>query len=235
MVLPAGAPKTRRRKKAPPRSRGMAVRGAGRRDTRQLNDALDSLGCQHDESVQSEHLILSAAQLGRNFAEVLAIYGDIVLRPRLEDAAFEPCRDLAMQDLASLEDEPARKCMTQLREKFYPYPLGRSAYGTAQSLQSLTAQKLRDHLAGRSTPAERSWRSRARSTGRRCANWSRNIWAICRRQRRRRWKPVPAALLSSREKGHRPGAHRPGITRLCPPATSATTPPASPRRCCSAS
>jgi len=123
------------------------LRGAGDRNTRQLNEALDSLGCQHDENVQSEHLAFSAAQLGRNLADVLAIYADIILRPRLEDATFEPCRELTLQDLSSLEDEPARKCMLMLREKFYPYPLGRCVYGTAESLRALAAQTVRKHLA----------------------------------------------------------------------------------------
>ena len=45
-----------------------SMRGAGERNTRQLNDALDSLGCQHDEVVGSDHIIFSAARLGSNVA-----------------------------------------------------------------------------------------------------------------------------------------------------------------------
>ncbi|MFB3891050.1 MAG: M16 family metallopeptidase [Phycisphaerae bacterium] len=119
------------------------LRGAGDRDTRMLNDELDSLGCQHSEHVNSEHMQFAAAQLGRNLPQVLAIYADIVRRPRLEDATFEPCRQLALQDLAALEDEPAQKCNLMLRERFYPYPLGRSPYGTAETLAALTPEVVR--------------------------------------------------------------------------------------------
>jgi len=129
-------------------------RGAGPRDTRGLNEALDSLGCQHHESVRSEHVLFSAAQLGRNLSDVLAIYADVIRRPRLDDETFGPCRDLTLQDLASLEDEPAKKCNTLLREKFYPEPLGRCVFGSAESLQALTAQTVRKHVGQRFRPDE---------------------------------------------------------------------------------
>lgn len=138
----------------PPSAEGAAavasewlMRGAGNRNSRQLNDLLDSLGCQHDESVQSEHVILTTAQLGRNLDQVLPIYADILRRPAFDDATFEPCRQLIMQDLASLEDEPARKCNMLLREKFYPYPLGRCPYGHEESLDILRPKDVREHMA----------------------------------------------------------------------------------------
>jgi predicted Zn-dependent peptidase len=127
-------------------------RGAGDRDTRALNDALDSLGCQHSEAVQSEHIHLSAVQLGRNLPAVLSIYADILRRARLENATFDPCRALTLQDLASLEDEPAHKCSLMLRERFYPRPLGQCVYGRAESLQALAAETVRKHVARRWGP-----------------------------------------------------------------------------------
>ena len=143
----------------PPDGEGIAsvasewmLRGAGEWDTRQLNNLLDSLGCQHDENVHSEHLHLSSAQLGRNFEQILAIYRQIVLAPRLEDATFEPCRQLTMQDLASLEDEPARKCNVLLSEKFYPYPLGRCTHGHQESLAIMRPKDAREHLLSHLTP-----------------------------------------------------------------------------------
>jgi predicted Zn-dependent peptidase len=138
----------------PPAAAGAAAvatewrfRGAGDRDLRQLNDALDALGVQRSEAVLSDHVQLGAAQLGRNLHEVLAIYADVVRRPRLADATFEPSRELTAQDLAALEDEPMHKCMVALREKFYPAPLGRCPYGTPESLAALTPQGVREHVA----------------------------------------------------------------------------------------
>lgn len=128
-------------------------RGAGARDSRQLNDALDALGCQHSQAVLGEHLQFTAAQLGRNLPAVLEIFADILRRPRLEDETFEPCRQLVMQDLAGLEDEPARKCNLLLRERFYPHPLGRCTYGTEESLRAMTPGAVRAHLRAGLSPA----------------------------------------------------------------------------------
>lgn len=130
-----------------------STRGAGHRTTRQLHDDLDALGCQRNESTQSEHLQFSTAQLGRNLGDVLEIYADIIRRPKVEDETFEPCRQLTMQDLASLEDEPARKCSMMLRDRFYPSPLGRCIYGTKDTLASTTAAGVRDFISTRFSPA----------------------------------------------------------------------------------
>ena len=127
-------------------------RGAGERDSRALNDALDAMGCQHNEGVRSEHVHLSAALLGRNLEAALGLYAEILRAPRLDEETFEPCVALTAQDLASLEDEPARKCNILLQEKFYPVPLGRCVFGTPESLQCLAADSLRGHLRQRMAP-----------------------------------------------------------------------------------
>jgi len=143
----------------PPEAGGSAAiaaewlfRGAGERDTRALNDALDALGCQHNEAVQSEHIHLSGALLGRNLEAALGLYAEILRTPRLDEETFEPCVALTAQDLASLEDEPARKCNILLQEKFYPVPLGRCVFGTLESLRNISPAPLRDHLRKRLGP-----------------------------------------------------------------------------------
>lgn len=154
LVVPAGASHD------PPGRAGAAAvagewcfRGAGERDTRSLNDAFDALGCRHHESVRSIHVGISATQLGRNLGDVLAILADVLRRPRLGDDTFEPCRALTEQDLAAMEDEPARKCNIMLREKFYPPPLGNCIFGTQEDLRALTPQAVREHTLARLTPA----------------------------------------------------------------------------------
>ncbi len=130
-----------------------SLRGAGERNTRQLNDALDHLGCQHGESVRGDHIVYSSAQLSRNLDDVLELYADILRRPKLEDKTFAPCRELVEQDLDSLEDEPAHKCNLMLRERFYPRPLGASGYGTPESLMAATPEALRKQFHRRFSPA----------------------------------------------------------------------------------
>jgi predicted Zn-dependent peptidase len=127
-------------------------RGAGGRNSRQLNDALDSLGCHREEGVRSLFVHFQASQTHQSLDPVLAIYGDILARPELADKTFDPCRNLVAQELAGLEDDPSRKCNLCLRERFYPRPLGASVLGSEESLKAMTSQVLRAHAKTHLTP-----------------------------------------------------------------------------------
>lgn len=118
-------------------------RGAGERSSRQLGDALDGLGLHRSESVGSAHISIGAALEASNLTDALNLYADIILLPSLLDGEFEPARQLAIDGVRSLDDDPRQKVMIKLREQFYPYPLGRSAVGDIDELKSLTAEKTR--------------------------------------------------------------------------------------------
>jgi len=128
------------------------LRGAGERTTRQLNDALDSLGCHHAEAASGPFLTFSASQLGRCLGDVMALYGDILRRPRLAEEDFEPCRTLIRQDLKALDDQPAQQSSIFVRDRFFPPPLGRYSLGNDESLAAMTSDRLREHLLGGLTP-----------------------------------------------------------------------------------
>jgi predicted Zn-dependent peptidase len=51
---------------------------------------------------------------------------------------------LALQDLQSLEDEPAEKMMVALHNHHYPAPLGRDPRGTKEGIEGTTIQDVRD-------------------------------------------------------------------------------------------
>ncbi|MHC4625802.1 MAG: M16 family metallopeptidase [Planctomycetota bacterium] len=114
-------------------------RGAGDKDSRQLSDALDGLGLVRGRSVGSSHLTIGAALEAANLPESLDLHADIILRPSLKEDQFELARQLAIDEVLSLDDDPRQKVMIKLRELFYPSPLGRSALGEISQLQALTA------------------------------------------------------------------------------------------------
>jgi predicted Zn-dependent peptidase len=119
-------------------------RGAGDRNSRQLGDALDGLGLHHAESVGSSHITIGAVLEAENLSQAMELYADIILRPRLEQNQFELARQLAIEELRSLDDEPRQKVQLLLREQFYPYPLGRSTIGNIDELKQLSAEKTRE-------------------------------------------------------------------------------------------
>jgi predicted Zn-dependent peptidase len=122
-------------------------RGAGQRDSRALSDALDGLGVHRSSSVSSSHIALGGALEASNLSEALDLYADIILRAGLEDKEFEPSKQLAIDHVKSLVDDPRQNVLLKLREQFYPSPLGNSTAGRIDELEALTAQRTRQLLA----------------------------------------------------------------------------------------
>jgi predicted Zn-dependent peptidase len=118
----------------------LVLRGAGSRDSRQLSDYLDSLGLQRSSSVSVYHTRLGCAAVADRVVESLATYADIVRRPHLPEAGFDAARDLSLQGLEGLEDDPRQKLLVKLREWFLPSPLGNNPMGKAGDLKKLTLE-----------------------------------------------------------------------------------------------
>ena len=128
------------------------LRGAGTRDSRQLTEYLDGLGVQRSTSAENVFLRFSAALLGKNLLAVLPVYADIVRTPHLPDDGFDPSKDLALQQLDSIEDEPSHKLSLLLRERHYPFPFGRPSSGKREDLEQLSISAARKDAKSRLTP-----------------------------------------------------------------------------------
>lgn len=118
-------------------------RGAGDKGSRQLGDALDDLGLHRASSAGSSHITIGAALEASNSAQALELYADIILKAHLKEDQFELARQLAIDGVHALDDNPRQKVMLKLQEQFYPYPLGRSTVGHIGELEALTAEKTR--------------------------------------------------------------------------------------------
>jgi predicted Zn-dependent peptidase len=116
----------------------LVLRGAGPRDSRRLTEYLDSLGLQRSSGVGVHHSRFGCAALAQNVLAGLPAYADIVRRPHLPESGFEAARDLALQALAGVDDEPRQKLMIKLREWHLPSPYGRSTMGQKDHLEKLT-------------------------------------------------------------------------------------------------
>ncbi len=122
-------------------------RGAGEKDNRQLGDALDGLGLHRSAGVNTAHIRVGAALESSNLSAAIELYGDVILRAKLEDKEFAPAKQLAIDAVLGLDDDPRHKVMLKLREQFYPQPLGRSNVGEIDQLQKLTPEKVRQIIA----------------------------------------------------------------------------------------
>lgn len=121
----------------------LLLRGGGDLDSRAQADAFDALGVSRDTKAETFFQAISATMLGSHLEAALPLLADMVLRPRMDEDAIEPSRDLCIQSLESLADDPQGRAMHILREKHAPPPINRSSLGTMEGLRALTGVELR--------------------------------------------------------------------------------------------
>lgn len=125
----------------------LVLRGAGSLSSRELTDHLDHLGLQRSSSVGVHHARFASAAVAKNVVEGITTYADIVRWPHLPEEGFEAARDLAVQSLEGIDDDPRQRLMIELRKLHLPYPLGRNTMGEIADLQSMTVDQCRAHHA----------------------------------------------------------------------------------------
>ncbi|MEN0110818.1 MAG: pitrilysin family protein [Planctomycetota bacterium] len=130
----------------------MALRGAGDRDSHQLVDDLDALGVERGESVGVSHTSFSASTLAENLPATLAIFADIARRPHLPAEQIDAGRQVCLQEVRGIEDEPAQKLMQALRLRHYGDPWGRASVGDESALRAMSIDEVRTFIAERYSP-----------------------------------------------------------------------------------
>ena len=116
----------------------MALRGAGPRDSRQFITDMDNLGVDRSENVSAAFTSFSGATLSAQLPKAIELYADVVRRPHLPTDQLEAGRQVVLQELSSIEDEPSHKVMIELRRHHYPHPWGRPPQGDQAALQAIT-------------------------------------------------------------------------------------------------
>ena len=117
----------------------MVQRGAGERDTRQLLLDLELMGVDYGGSSSNAHIGFGAACLSERLLNALEIFADIIQRPHLPADQLQESQLVCHQELRSIEDDLARRVMTDLRRRHYPEPLGRDQHGTHESIDAIEA------------------------------------------------------------------------------------------------
>lgn len=130
----------------------MMSRGAGELNSRQLSEAFDSIGAHHGESASQEVFVLRGSLLGSNMEECLKLVSLMLTKPQLPADDLESVRSLFLQDLAALQDNPARRVMIALGSNYYPGVWGRSPMGSEAGLKSVSAEQLRAEHSSRIRP-----------------------------------------------------------------------------------
>lgn len=130
----------------------MLHRGAGDLDAKAHSDALDALGVQRSIDSGTWHTRLGATLMASRLDAALPLLVDMIRKPQLESDTFEPSRQLALQTLEALDDDPQQRAMVELKKLHLGDPLGRSPMGVAEQIRSLTHRDVQSFWADRFAP-----------------------------------------------------------------------------------
>ncbi len=132
----------------------LLFKGTPRRGSRALAEAMDALGGNFNAFTTRDLTCYHARTLGRRFGEGLGLLAEMVTQPRLDADDLERERQVVLDELASIEDDPGETAEEILGPALWgDHPIGRPLAGTARSLRSMTIEALaafhRRHYVGR--------------------------------------------------------------------------------------
>lgn len=130
----------------------LLMRGAGSLGSREQADAFDRLGCGRSADVGGYFMRVAGTMLGQRLHSALPLLASMVREPLMAQDAIEPSRDLAIQAIESLKDDPQERASLAARERHYPSPINRSGMGSIEGLQALTRQELAEQWAATAGP-----------------------------------------------------------------------------------
>lgn len=130
----------------------LLLRGAGELDSRAQADAFDRLGMSRSTRAGTLAFRLGGTMLADRVDGALGLLADMVRRPTMDAESIKPARDLALQSLASLADEPQERAALAARQRHRPDPINRSGLGTETTLKAITRDDLAMGWHGRAVP-----------------------------------------------------------------------------------
>ena len=125
----------------------MMLRGAGDRSGRRIVDDLEGAGVQWSQGVSTSHASFSGGMVARQLPTALPIYADILRRPLLDADELDKARQVILQNLAGIEDDPAHLAIATLRQLAYPAPWGLPAEGQTADVEQLSIDAVRQFVA----------------------------------------------------------------------------------------
>lgn len=132
----------------------LLFKGTPRRGARALAEAMDALGGQFNAFTTRDLTCYHARTLGRRFGDGLALLAEMVAQPRLDAQDLERERQVVLDELAAIEDDPGETAEELLGPALWgAHPIGRPQAGTPQTVRTMAIEELtafhRRHYVGR--------------------------------------------------------------------------------------
>ncbi|MBI4511454.1 MAG: insulinase family protein [Deltaproteobacteria bacterium] len=123
-------------------------RGAGGRTRSEVDEAFDALGASLEIQVSPDSVTFSAHCLSRNLEPLMALLGELLVRPTFREEEHEKLRRETKALLVDIRDDDDLLCARHFeRVALCSHPYGRSALGTSRSIESLDLRSAVDWFA----------------------------------------------------------------------------------------
>ncbi|QDT13725.1 M16 family metallopeptidase [Planctomycetes bacterium K23_9] len=130
----------------------MMFKGTDRRSAADVNRELDELGGQGNAYTSEEQTVYYATVLPKFQDRLIDLLTDM-MGPALDEGEFETERQVILEEIAKYEDQPPFGAFERSLEVYFgPRGLGRRVLGTSESIQSVTAQRMRAYFNRRYRP-----------------------------------------------------------------------------------
>jgi predicted Zn-dependent peptidase len=130
----------------------MMFKGTGRRSAEDVNRELDELGGHSNAYTSEEQTVYYATVLPKFQDRIVDLMTDM-MSPVLDPSEFETERKVILEEIAKYEDQPPFGAFERAMEvHFTPRGLGRRVLGTSESIQAMTAERMRDYFCARYRP-----------------------------------------------------------------------------------
>jgi predicted Zn-dependent peptidase len=130
----------------------MAFKGTPTRTADDVNREFDEMGADYNAGTGEEGTVYYAAVLPEYQERAVELLADI-LRPSLRPEDFDTEKQVIVEEIRMHEDQPPFGAEEKCRAAHYgPHPLGRSVYGTVESITGLTVEAMRGYFRRRYSP-----------------------------------------------------------------------------------
>ena len=126
----------------------MLFKGTHRRSARELAEESDAIGGQLNAYTTKEYTCVYTRALDSHLPRALDLITDMTTNPRLAESDFEVERGVILEEIGMYEDSPEDLMIDGLYSTMWQGSmLGANILGTRQTIDDMTTDKLRAHMA----------------------------------------------------------------------------------------
>lgn len=122
----------------------ITMRGNSSHNAQESIKYLDSAGASHSESASLDAFVYQGTATYENIGNVLSEIFRSLYEPTLPEDEVDNIREVLLQDLKAIEDNPQRLVINKLIEKYHKAPFNRCGDGTKEGIEATTIDDIKE-------------------------------------------------------------------------------------------